>query len=180
MRYRLILIISTTVLIIFSSCTQKILFTQDIKKRLEEKNLDFSKIQFYNSHKIILRRILPFNEANIAKGEIKFENGKYIERIIFNKFTPGVYENSNSTKMDISFENGNNKFIRFNLKGFKNYNNYYQIMISKDKDNYGAIIYDSLEYNVQPGCEETKLLVKKKEIYKLEISQRIVKGKKVR
>ena len=64
---------------VFSSC--KVLFTEQIRKQAEANRIDFSKIQFYNSDKIVLKRTLSSNEVSVASGKVIVENGKYTEII---------------------------------------------------------------------------------------------------
>lgn len=44
-----------------TSCQNKIYFTYDLKKKLEKKELDVKKVQFYNSEKIV------FNTFNASR-----------------------------------------------------------------------------------------------------------------
>ena len=56
-------------LLAFTSCSDKITFTQDIRKKLESQNIDIRKIQFYNSKRVVLNRKLNSVELNVSAGD---------------------------------------------------------------------------------------------------------------
>lgn len=177
MKTKIIFISVLLLLIIMSSCTKHIYFTQHIRKEVENKNLDIHKIQFYISKTVVLQRIMPINEGEIARGKIKLKNGNYIDQIIIHKDTPGICEFIGENKIYISFEKNNNNTLIFNREP---YSNYYELLINKEDENYNGVVYDSLIYIVNYKSENAKLWIKKDEIYKQEIKQRIVKGKIVK
>ncbi len=168
---KLILLILLPVLI--SSCSNKIIFTSDIQKKLIEKDLDIKKVQFYNSDKIILTRIVPHNAARVADGEIRFENGQYVEEIIIKKETPGICRSVNNIELGISFEQGQNKVVNFRLNKVTNY---YVIDVERHASNTLKLVYDSLIFMIQPESEKAKLLVRKNDKYIYQINQRIAEG----
>jgi len=102
----LFIIIATTL-----SC--KVTFTQRIRTQAENSKIDLSKIQFYNSDKIILKRMLSNDEIKVASGKITIENGKYIEVIRIKKNTPGKCNITSNNQLQISFEDGANRSFLF-------------------------------------------------------------------
>lgn len=163
-------------LLILSSCNNKMLFTWDLKQKIDQRELDLQKVQFYNSDKITLRRILPHNEAMVSDGTIKFEDGQYVEEIVIKKETPGICEEASDFVLNVSFEPGDNKTIGFTLnKLTKNYDLY----LEQSGNEKGRIVYDSLIYVVQPSKQLPKLLVEKNDVYIYKIDQRVLEGRKV-
>jgi len=161
------------ILILFlTSCQSKIYFTYDLKKKLEEKELDIQKVQFYNSERIILTRTMPHNEAQVSEGEIKFENGKYVEEIIINRETPGACRVDNGMVLDISFEAGD-KVVHFKRNKMKNY---YELDFERKGDLTARVLYDSLVYTVHPIGEEAKLMIRKNDKYIYQLDQRVAEG----
>ena len=75
-KYLLITIISV---FIFSSCSKTMYFTKDMRYTLYKSKIPVNSVQFYNSRKIVLKRVLTKAETKVARGEIKFENGQYVE-----------------------------------------------------------------------------------------------------
>lgn len=158
--------------IMLASCQNKIYFTYDLKKKLEEKELDVKKVQFYNSEKIVLTRSMPHNEAEVTKGELKFENGKFVEEIIINKNTPGVCKVDDGKILGISFEQGD-KILNFRKNRF---NEYYQIDVETQADLVSKILYDSSVYVLQPVGIDAKLMVRKNDRYIYQLQQRVAEG----
>lgn len=162
--------------LVFSSCSNKIYFTNEMRIKLNEHDLEINKVQFYNSDKITFRKVLPFDTAAIANGEIKFENGKMIDDIIIKKNTPGTCEFVEDGLLNMAFEAGENKYLIFKVS--RN-GKYYELLVNQDENNYGELFYDNEKYIIQPGSEKARLLVKKNEDYILRVQQRVVKGRKV-
>ncbi len=177
MRKFLINIVSIVLIgLVFGSCSNKIYFTNDMRIKLNDYDLDINKVQFYTSDKITFRKILPFDSAAIANGEIKFENGKLIDNIIIKKNTPGTCEFVEDGLLNMAFEAGENKYLIFKVSKS---GRYYELLVNQDKNSFGELIYDNEKYIIQPGSEKAKLLVKKNEDYLLRVKQRVVKGRKV-
>ncbi len=175
MKYRYIIIL--LLLGILTSCSNKILFTYDIKQRLDEKDLEIERVQFYNSEKILLRRAIPYDEAMVSEGEVKFENGQYVEEIIIKKETPGACNYDGDMELGISFEHGENKIINFKLNKLANF---YEIDVHKRGGGLGTIEYDSTIYEIQPLSESARLLIRKNDRYIYQVNQRVAKGVLVR
>ncbi|MDD3637082.1 MAG: hypothetical protein RBR84_04450 [Bacteroidales bacterium] len=162
--------------LILTGCSPKtIVFTQQIRQKVESDSLNINEVQFYNSHPIVLQRNLTYDETKIASGEIQFENGRYIELIQIKKGTPGVCENATHNSLDVSFEAGDNRTLKFMMTPGKNY----QISAIEWKDRFGKVTYDSLTYYLKPGSEKAFLKVKKDHFFKLDKKERIASGRKV-
>jgi len=169
-------IILLLLLIISYSCTDKIVFTQDLRNSIEVKRLDLNKVQFYNSDEIVLRRELSRDSAMLAMGELKFEKGQIIDEVVIKRETPGTCEKYDKKSISIAFEEGEGKLIRF-VKEEKS--NTYVLYMVPDAQNYGTLDFDSLRFYVRKGGANAKLLIKKDEKYIDEYNQTILKGKTV-
>lgn len=177
MRKYFIKIVSICVTVfLFASCSNKIFFTNDMRIKLDEYDLEIGKVQFYNSNKIVLKRLLPYDSAGITNGAIRFENGKLINTIIIKKNTPGTCAFVEDGLLNMTFEDGEDKYLIFktDLNG-----KYYELWVDRDFQNLGQIDYDNDKYMIQPGSEKARLLVKKDQDYIFRVQQRIAKGKKV-
>lgn len=175
MNIKYLSLLSIIVLLILGSCNSTIYFTQEMRNELNNNELDVGDVQFYTSRKLVLRRNLTYDETKIARGEIKFENGQYVEEIIIPKNTPGVAVNYNSRRIDVAFEQGDNRDLKFMI----NEDNLYQITALMWKGEYGKVSYDTLYYYLAPGGDKTFLKVKKDNIYKFQKNKRVVKGRTV-
>lgn len=174
MKVKIVSILSFLLLI--SACSPRtILFTQYMRGKVESQGLDLKDVQFYNSSELILQRNLTYEETKLAQGKINFENGKFIELITIKKMTPGVCESYDKKSLDVSFESGENRKLKFVL----NPNQNYQVSALEWKDKYGKVKYDTLYYYIRPGGEKALLKVKKDNIFKLDKQERVAPGRKV-
>lgn len=162
-------------LLILSSCSNRIFFSSSINSRLAQKELSINKVQFYNSQKIILRREVPQDHAEVTNGRIRFEKGKFIEEIIIKKNTPGTCEFVHQEILNVSFEQGYNKLLRFRADAD---GKYYSLITHRGIDGKGYLRYDTIQYKVQSGGF-SKLWVRKDQGYVFKASQRVVEGKTV-
>ncbi len=170
-----VLLFGLSFLMLISSCSKTIYFSQDMRNNLNKNFLSLDKIQFYNSRKIILQRNLSYADTKVARGEIKLLNGQYVEKIIIPKNTPGVAVSEGGNYISVAFENGAYRFLKFVL----NDENQYQISANKWSNNYGKVKYDTLVYYIEPRSSRAVLKVIKNDRYNLQKNVRRVKGKKI-
>lgn len=162
--------------LLLSSCSNRILFTQQLRHNLYENELNVEEVQFYNSKKIVLKRNLSVEETKLARGEIHLENGQYVEEIIIPKNTKGVVVKQERNALNIAFEEGEYR----NLKFVVNENNLYQISAINWENNHGKVVYDSLTYYIAPGGDNALLKVSKDNFYNFQKNKRVLKGRSVR
>ena len=186
----------------FSSC--KVIFTEQLRKQAEENKINFSKIQFYNSEKIVLKRSLSSNEVIVASGKVIVENGKYTEIIKIKKETRGKCESFSNNGMNISFESGSNRSLLFSNKFSDLYSSSYDFNPDNCKNekrssiaisssiknntlpiesvekniNVCSVIYDGKKYTLELSSVPY-LLIKKTKFSKKQVRKRTVKGVKV-
>jgi|FLOH01.1.fsa_nt_gi hypothetical protein len=170
-----LLSICIIVVMLLSSCSNLILFTKNTRDNLNKNHQDISKVQFYNSDKIVLKRNLTKDETQVAKGVIVLENGKYFEEIIIPKGTKGVVTKKGAEYLKIAFEEGEERDLRFDM----NENQEYQISADKWKNNFGSVRYDTTVYFIVPSSSHTLLMVHKEYISNYEKRRRVLKGRKV-
>ena len=111
---QILIIISIALLLTASSCSRKIVFTPQLRAQLESQNIDLKDVQFYNSEKIILKRVEEQpEEVLINEGAVEVMKGKIIEEIVIKKKTPGVCKQVNRYHLNISFEAEEGKYLKF-------------------------------------------------------------------
>jgi hypothetical protein len=187
----------------FTSC--KVIFTEQTRKQAEANKIEFSKIQFYNSDKIVLKRTLSSNEVSVASGKVIVENGEYTEIIKIKKNTRGKCESSSNNNLNISFESGPNRSFAFSNNHPNLNNSSYDLnpdnckiekistigissnlknknilpIESVEKNiNVCSVFYDGKKYKVElPSMPY--LLIKKMKFSKKQVRKRTVKGVKV-
>ena len=119
------------ILNIFFSC--KIVFTEKIRDKIEKNGGDISKVQFYNSEKIVLKRILNSEEVKVASGELSIENGKNVEIIKINKKTPGRCNQYDKNHILVSFEYGQDRDLTFLNSDLNSDTSRYELMPDEKK-----------------------------------------------
>ncbi len=157
---------------LLASCSKTIYFTQDMRSDLSKNYLSIDKIQFYNSKKIVLRRNLSYADTKVARGKINFENGQYVENIIIPKKTPGVAVGEGGNYINVAFEDGPNRYLKFVL----NDDNLYQISAAKWEQGYGKIKYDTLIYYIEPKSSKAVLKVVRNDNFNMQKNTRRLKG----
>ncbi len=172
MKKNKILYIGFILALFLTSCSSTTYFTNEMRNTLYKNGEPVSKVQFYNSHSIILKRNLSYADTKVARGTIKFENGQYVEEIIIPKNTPGVAVGQGRNYLNVAFENGRNRDLKF----VKNDRDYYQFTPESWNNNYGKVIYDTLIYYVEPGSDRALLKVKKEIVNNFQKNKRVVKG----
>lgn len=167
------------------SCSQKIYFTKETKEKLEAKNIDLKKIQFYNAEAIVLLREVKEEELKVAEGKVRFENGRFVEEIIFKRNTPGVFAEANASNgVMIRFEKGNNKFLPFvPSKSQQGSGNIYRLgaldVVNSGGQRMAVVNYDDKKYSIVYDAN-TPLLINKSVLMKEERKTRVAQGVKVK
>ncbi|MBK9291944.1 MAG: hypothetical protein IPM52_10005 [Bacteroidetes bacterium] len=164
-------------LLLASSCASRnsLYLNQQLRDRLNSYNISPEQVQYYNDRKFTLQRSITRDEARILGGKVKFINGQYVERVVIKKMTPGVCENYGPDFLDVSFENGENRNLRFVV----NYRGQYQVSAIEWRKGFGKVAYDTTFYYILPGGERTRLKVKKQDVFILKKDERVAPGRTV-
>jgi hypothetical protein len=172
-----LLFIALTALL--SSCKNLVPYTDAMKKKYNWNDDQIKGIQFYVSHDVILHRELTQGSTEIVQGKIKTINGKKVDEILIRRGTPGVLvEIPKQNKMLVSFEMGDDHYLSFGVNpdaGEK-----YVLLASDWKNGIGKIHYSNQEYYTAPDSKYAFLLVDLRRIQKMDINQRVARGRKVR
>lgn len=174
-----------------SSCStlQRSYFTVDTRKRVEEIAIPVEKLQFYIDKDVELKRELAARDAKVTSGKIVLENGKYVNIVILKAGTLGVCTRALNNTLDISFENGENKNIRFNVPEKASSNTVYSLFADEWTNSYntynpnivqtGKIVYDGEIYYMRFSGERPKLMIEKSAQNKYQVNKRVMSGRKV-
>lgn len=156
-------------------------FTRDLRQRLEKDNIDLRQVQFYIDQKLILSRNLGDQKLEVHSGVVKMENGRYINEVIVPAFTPGICDTTQSDKLMVSFEKGNNDLAFGPGSGYTI--NQYVLYGTEWKNGTAAVTFDSNKFRARCGtCSDVAsvtLVVRKSEIDKIDRKSRTLKGRVV-
>jgi hypothetical protein len=164
-------------LITASSCASKnsLYLTQQLRDRISSYSISPDQVQYFNDRKFILQRNISKDEARVVGGKVKFINGQYVERIVIRKMTPGVCEDFGPEFINVSFETGENRKLRFSA----NYKGRYQISAIEWRRGFGKVDYDTTFFYILPGGERTTLKVKKMDVYFIKKDERVAPGRTI-
>jgi hypothetical protein len=177
-------------LLFATSC--KVTFTGDLRSKIEAQGLDLKKIQYYNSQKIVLRRVLSTSDTRVTSGEVRLQNGLMVEEIQIKKNTPGVCDSLFKDGMFVRFEHEPGRFLVFKQGGYGEYEmkadkwdpksvgtqnseGYAQFL----ELNKGEVIYEGKKYFTNTTISRPKLKIKKTETSKFAKNSRKAAGVKV-
>lgn len=170
-----LLIFSVLTLLLSCSSSKTLYFSHQLRENVAASDIDLQDIQFYNSQKIVIERQITSEETKVASGKIRFENGQFIERIIIKKNTPGICESFNESVVEVAFEQGDNRALKF----VRNARDKYQISALEWEGKFGRISYDTTFFFIVPGSEKALLKVKKEDITKFNKQERVAPGRSV-
>ena len=189
---KIITTLSIISLIALSSCStlQRSYFTVDTRKRVEERAIPVEKLQFYVDKDVELRRELSARDAKVNSGKVVFENGKYVNIIILRAGTLGVCTQKLNNSLEVSFESGDNKNIRFAVPERATSNTVYSLFADQwvsspntfnpsNISQVGKIVYDGEVYYMRFNGERPRLMIQKSARDKYEVNKRVMTGRKV-
>ncbi len=183
--------LSIILVVAVSSCStlQKSYFTVDTRRRVEERAIPVEKLQFYVDKDVELRRELSARDAKVTSGKVVFENGKYVNIILLKAGTLGICTQALNSALDISFENGENKNIRFTVPDRASAAVVYSLFADEWMNRYssynpgvsqvGKIVYDGDVYFMRFAGDRPKLMIQKTSKDKYQVNTRVMKGRKV-
>jgi len=151
-----------------------------VRDKYKLSETDLKAIQFYVSDAIVLKRGEDLNrEKQTDNGELIIKSGKNIEQLVFKRNTACVINQvTDNNKFSVSFEDAANKFLVFGSEGDPN--EYYSLKALDWNKGKGKITYGDQTYYSNPGSQKTFLLFKMKSLRKINVEEKVVKGKKVK
>lgn len=159
-------------------------FTVDTRSKVESKSISVDQLQYYIDKDVELRRELSSGETKVSSGKVITENGKYINIILLKAGTQGVCTGINKNTLDVSFESGDSKNIRFSVPERAGAGTVYSLSAEKWLSNYnsgeiGKITYDGQVYFMRFEGSRPKLMIKKSSNDKYEVNKRVMSGRKI-
>jgi hypothetical protein len=173
------IIVFAIIAIAFSSCKNLVPYTDSMKKQNNWNDEQVRKIQFFTSTDVILQRAVREGSTEIVQGKIKKIDGKNVEEIVIRSGTKGVLVDiPRENKMLVSFEIDDQHYLSFGVN--PTYGEKYVLLASDWNNGIGKVHYNGIEYATSPDSKYATLLVDLRKLQKLNLQQRVAKGRKVR
>lgn len=183
--------LSVIVVVALTSCStaKNSYFTVDARRRVEERAIPVEKLQFYVDKDVELKRELSARDAKVTSGKVVFEDGKYVNIILLKAGTQGVCTMALNNTLEISFENGDNKNLRFSVPERASSNVTYSLYADQWLNTYstynpnvvqvGKVVYDGEVYHMRFSGDRPKLMIQKTAKDKYQVNTRVMSGRKV-
>ena len=183
--------LSVILVLALASCdtVKRSYFTVDTRRRVEEIAIPVEKLQFYIDKDLELKRELSARDAKVTSGKVVIENGKYVNIVILKAGTQGVCTVAHNNTLEIAFENGDNKNIRFGVPEKAGSTAVYSLFADEWMNRYstynpnvvqvGKIVYDGDVYYMRFSGERPKLMIQKTSKDKYQVNSRVMSGRKV-
>jgi hypothetical protein len=159
------------------SCKNLVPYSDALKTKYNLSDDQLKHVQFYVSDPIVLqRKITSANSTEVTAGKIKVINGEQVEEVIVPPGTKGVLVKNNEGKLEISFEKGDDYFLRFGSNPGRN--NAFVLLASDWKGKVGVVTYAGNKYTTSPESADALLLIDIHKIQKYQKDERVAKGRK--
>ncbi|MEX2216295.1 MAG: hypothetical protein WD768_19445 [Phycisphaeraceae bacterium] len=139
-------------------------FTDKLREQYQIADADMTRIQFYVSAPITLRRQLPHGAGNsIAEGRLKYSGGGNLEEVFIERQTPGRPMSGTSTSVHLRFNPSlSAATLEFNNMDDKgpSPDGFYRLSCHQwDASGNGKLMYNGAEFNAVKNSAESYLLV---------------------
>lgn len=162
------------------SCNRKTLFTSELRSKIESKNIDLKKLQYYIDNDVVLTREVASDTFRVAAGKLIYQDGKYFEQITLRAKTKGVCTAIYNNRLDVSFEPEDRKFLIFTVPNSFSQTGVYQLCNFDVNGNTSNLIeYDGKVYNLNLKNYLPRLLVSAKVLKKQSTDTRTMKGRTI-
>lgn len=166
-------------LLALTGCKNLVPYTNSMKQQHGWNDEQVKRIQFYVSHDVVLRRDHTQGSTDIVHGKIKTIRGKQVEEIIIPVGTKGVVTQIPKTdKLLVSFELSDEHYLSFGVN--PNVGDKFVLLASDWNNGTGKVHYAGQEYYTDPDSKYAYLMVDLRKIQKMELRQRVARGRKVR
>lgn len=172
------LVALTAISFFLASCVSLKPFTQQVRDQYKLEDSEIKSIQVYPSYDIILTRGESSTEQKeTQQGKLTIATGKSVDQVLIPKGTPGVVERVlEGNRLEVSFEEGQNKTLIFGNNG----NGNYTLLAEEWKNNRGKVTYDGKVYFTQQNAGGIYLTFKMKKLQEFNQTQHVAKGKKIK
>jgi hypothetical protein len=174
-----VIVVAVTGLMI-ASCSQRLAYTEEIRKEYDLNAEKLKKVQFYTSSQIILQRSTTNGSQEISEdGKLVQNQKKEEDRLIINPSTKCIFEKfGDKGEVLIRFEVGQGKTLKFAVRQNQSNGRFY-LDANWKSDKGGEVQYGNQTYYANSASGNTFLMVSVQKLKKTKRKDRVVKGIKV-
>ncbi|MEL6253454.1 MAG: hypothetical protein AAFR87_15690 [Bacteroidota bacterium] len=154
-------------------------FSASIRERIDStKNANISRIQYFISKDITLKRSTPINKLEIDEnGMVIMADGKEETEILIPSDLKGTLQGHEKDQVMITFSVSDDRFLTFE-KSEKD-NGIYYLVAEWDEMGYGSIEYGGEKFTILPGGEGAQLMFSLERVSANKSARDIEKGRSV-
>lgn len=156
----------------FAACKPKLLFSEEERLKLTEREVPIETIQFYNDKEIILRRKMNSSDLSVTGGVIKTVDGRQVEEIKIPRYTPCIADSFVEGRFYVRFERDDDRQLRF----YKNSYSMYQIDAERWIAGKGKVEYAGKIFFIENAGNDALLVVRKSKLYDQSTDRNFAKG----
>jgi hypothetical protein len=160
------------IVVAFSACKPKLLFSEEERMKLAEREVPITSVQFYNDKEIILRRKMNSSDLSVSGGVIKTVDGRQVEEIKIPRYTPCIADSFVDGRFFVRFEREDDRQMRF----YKNSYNMFQIDAERWIAGKGKVEYAGKVFFIENAGNDALLVVRKSKLYDQSTNRNFAKG----
>jgi hypothetical protein len=196
-----------------TGCGHKIWFTEPMRQSYElgthasaptlEASLDgapkrasLAKLQFFTSERIVLEREVTSRDQALTRGRVLVRRGRFLERVVVRRGTPGIVVDSGPDWIAISFEAGTRLVFDLvtrddddmpgqerepaSFSGEELPSTYYQLRTQEQHDGSHVVAFDGKNYTAVDLTTQARLEVRRRTWTQRRSSRRVLRGRRTR
>ncbi len=163
-----------------ASCSQRIAYTEDVRKEYDLNAENLKKVQFYTSSPIVLQKSSKSGTQEISEdGKLIANQQSTEDRLIINPNTKCIFEKyGDKGEVFIRFEAENGKTLKFALRPNQTNGRFY-LDANWKSDKGGEVLYGTQTYYANSASGNAFLMVSVKKLKKTKRKDKVIKGIKV-
>lgn len=165
------IIMMAALVLIITSCARKVKLTGELKAKLDEQQVNYRNIQFYNNGTFTLRQKNSFEAMVASNGKLRMKKRKESEKMKFKTGTKAACDTIIGETFYMRFEKGAGKLLPFRMSQ----TGLYELLPDRSDTSGNYVLYNGREYKIV-SFREITLHAKSKKVHEAHKQIRKVKG----
>jgi len=165
------IIMMAALVLILTSCARKVKLTGELKAKLDEQQVNYRNIQFYNHGTFTLRLKNSYEAMVASNGKLRMKKRNESEKMKFKTGTKAACDTIIGETLYIRFEKGAGKLLPFRMSP----EGLYELLPDRSDSSGNYVLYNGREYKIV-NYREITLHAKRKKVHEAHKQIRKVKG----